>query len=94
MADTRLLLKRLEEYRHSLRRHVIALRSEYEYLDVQWQRLSVVYQGDAADQFRAYWIRTADRFQEYITNTDRIAEILDERIEALREANREEGMLR
>ena len=93
MADSRILLAGLEEYRRALGLHLSQLQAEYDHLDNTWRQFSSVYEGDAADQFRAGWMRTAQRFQEYIRQTGMIAGILDERIEHLRETNRTEGGL-
>ena len=91
MADSRILLAGLEEYRRTLDTHLSKLKSEYQNLDNTWRRFSSVYEGDAADQFRAGWQRTTQRFQEYIDHTHKISIMLDERISALRDANRTEG---
>ena len=93
MADTRRLLSGLVEYRHQLTSHLARLRNEYASLDNGWRAFSSTYEGDAADQFREGWMRTARRFNEYIDNTQRIMQILDERIQALEEANRRDGGL-
>ena len=91
MADSRVLLNGLEEYHRVLGKHIASLSSEYQQLNNNWQQFSSVYEGDAANQFREGWIRTSQRFQEYIAQTQRISAMLDERIEQLREANKTEG---
>lgn len=91
MADSRILLAGLEEYRRVLGVHLSKLKAEYQQLDNTWHRFSAVYEGDAADQFRAGWIRTTQRFQEYIEQTQKISAMLDERIDYLRATNRTEG---
>lgn len=94
MADTRVLLKGLEEYSRALEQHSMLLKLEYNSLDVRWQMFSRVYEGDSADQFRAGWLRTSQNFQDYMNQTEQIKRILDERIEALREANKtEDGLI-
>jgi len=90
--DTRLLLQGLESYRQSLDRHLKKLDAEFRVLEQRWSALNAVYTGDAADEFRKYWTVTIARFQEYITRTKRISEMLDERIEDLRAFNRSEGL--
>ncbi len=93
MADTRLLLQGLEEYRAGLRRLLIETRTDFDQLQERWRLFSAVYEGDSADQFRAHWQRTAASFEEYVERSEAIAAILDERIEHLREVNRvESGM--
>lgn len=91
--DTRVLLAGLEEYSRTLEAHSSRLRVEFDHLDGRWRAFSSVYAGEAADQFRAGWARTAQNFQEYLHQTERIQGVLRERIEALREANRAESGL-
>lgn len=93
MADTRLLLQGLEEYHASLNRHIIELRTEYQQLEARWYAFSAEYEGESADQFRAGWERTAERFREYIERTSNIAAVLSERIEHLRAVNQAESGL-
>ncbi len=93
MADSRILLVGLEEYRRVLRRHLSNLTDEFQQLDSTWRHFSAVYEGNAADQFREGWIRTSQRFQEYIDQTQKISVVLDERVEYLRVANQTEGGL-
>ena len=94
MADTRVLLTLLEEYSRSLRRHLIETRSEFDHLSGRWHAFAEVYDGEAADQFKAYWNRTSDRFREYVERSEAIAATLDVRIDELREANRTDSSLR
>ncbi|MFL6255143.1 MAG: WXG100 family type VII secretion target [Pyrinomonadaceae bacterium] len=93
MADSRILLKGLEDYAAVLDSHSTNLNFQFNDLDSRWRTFSTVYEGEAADQFRAGWTRTAQNFQEYIQQTDRIRGLLRERIEALREADRAESGL-
>jgi uncharacterized protein YukE len=91
--DTRVLLTGLEEYSRVLEGHSSRLRVEFDHLDSRWQVFSSVYEGEAAEQFRAGWARTAQNFQEYLQQTERIQGVLKERIEALRDADRAESGL-
>jgi hypothetical protein len=93
VADTRVLLAGLEEYHRVVGLHLSKLTAEFQQLDNNWRQFSAVYEGEAADQFRAGWIRTTQRFQEYIEQTQKISAMLNERIEHLRSANRSEGGL-
>ena len=93
MADSRILLAGLEEYRRVLGQHLSKLTAEFQQLDNSWRQFNAVSEGDYADQFRAGWIRTSQRFQEYIEQTQKISAVLDERIEHLRAANQTEGGL-
>jgi uncharacterized protein YukE len=87
------LLQGLTEYGHALERHLGFLKHLFDNLDSHWRQFSSVYEGEAADQFRAGWTRTTESFNEYIEQTDRIGKLLEERIEALREADRSESGL-
>lgn len=93
MADSRALLNGLEEYHRVLGKHLSTLSGEFQQLNMTWMQFSAVYEGDAANQFREGWVRTSQRFQEYIAQTQKISTMLDTRIEQLREANRTEGGL-
>jgi len=93
MGDSRILLAGLEEYRRVLEKHLSQLTAEYQQLDNSWQKFSAVSEGDYADQFRGGWLRTTQRFQEYIQQTQRIITVLDERIEQLQRVNRAEDGL-
>lgn len=91
--DARVLLQGLEEYNRALERHSVWLKLEYNHLNDRWQQFSSIYEGDAADQFRSGWIRTHQNFSEYMELTERIGKLLEERIEALREADKTESGL-
>lgn len=87
--NTTVLLTGLREYDASLKRHTAQLRTEYESLEGRWRAFSTVYEGAAADQFRAHWERTASAFREYIDRTQKIEKILEERIGFLNQANQQ-----
>lgn len=87
MADSRILLAGLEEYHRVLERHLAQLAAEFQQLDTMWRQFDAVSEGDYADQFRAGWARTSDRFQEYIDQTRKISGVLNERIDHLRDLN-------
>ena len=93
MADTRKLLRGLEDYQKQLRQHVTQLQKEYRHLERRWNAFRDVYAGDAADQFKPGWEQTSQGFREYLVQTKQIMSILDERIELLRKANRKENDL-
>jgi uncharacterized protein YukE len=92
VADTRVLLEGLTQYRTSLERHLSTLQGEFDAVQSRWHVFSAVYDGDAADEFKSHWAHTVARFSEYIARTTAIARMLDERIEYLREVNRREGL--
>ena len=94
MTDSRILLAGLEEYRSVLERHLSRLTAEYHQLDNTWRQFNDASEGDYANQFRSGWIRTSQRFQEYIEQTQQISIVLDERIEHLRKLNQfEDGLI-
>lgn len=88
MVDTTLLLKNLEDYRDSLRRHVASTREEFSRLQSDWMVLVDVYEGAGADHFHSIWKRTAERFADYIDRSDAIRAQLDAKIEILRDFDR------
>lgn len=93
MANTTILLAGLEEYHRRLEQHVSQMEQEYQALDKRWQAFSAVYEGNAATQFRTGWRRTGEGFHVYVEQSQRIMRVLEERIAALREANRAEGYM-
>lgn len=93
MADSRILLAGLEEYYRVLERHLAQLAADFQQLDTSWRQFNAVSEGDYAEQFRAGWIRTSDRFQEYLEQTQKISEVLDERVDHLRNLNKTEASL-
>ena len=93
MADSRALHSGLVNYHQALKEHLLDLTVEYQTLENMWHRFNNVYEGDAAEQFRSNWIRTVVIFQEYISQTERISVLLEERINALGDAERTEGFL-
>jgi hypothetical protein len=93
VVNTKILLARLEEYQLSLRSHLDQVRYDFKDLERRWHFFSSIYEGDAADQFRAGWNRTTAGFESYVSQSQRISEFLEKRIEALRETNRPEGSI-
>jgi uncharacterized protein YukE len=94
MTNATALLAGLKQYHNSLDRHLADLNSKHQELENSWHRFSEVYEGDAANQFRANWLRTEANFNEYIEQTQKISKMLDERIKELEIANKPEGILR
>lgn len=91
VVNTAVLLAGLEEYHKRLTLHAQQLEQEYQQLERRWLAFNAVYEGNAADQFRAGWRRTADGFRTYVDQSQHISKVLEERIIALREVNRAEG---
>lgn len=88
VADTRGLLTGLIEYRDTLTKHVSQLQTEFEHLNREWYHLESVYHGDAAIEFKHLWMNNTAAFQEYIDRSQRILEVLNERITFLQETER------
>ncbi|WP_030008271.1 hypothetical protein [Picosynechococcus sp. NKBG042902] len=88
--DTRRLLAGLEAYRKSLERHIAQLTTEYTQLEKRWRAFNAVSEGDYAKQFRAGWLQTDARFKAYINQSQKIKVLLNERIAALQELNKQE----
>lgn len=89
MADTTQLLTKLKEYRAALHHHRQSLQSEYDHLDQQWHRFRSVYEGDAARDFQSHWLRTCGCFSDYIAATFLVMQLLEERIAALEQLDRQ-----
>ncbi|MGM9319314.1 hypothetical protein [Deinococcus seoulensis] len=83
----------LREYHATLTRHHAVLRDEYLVLERRYHALQHVYEGDAAEQFKAGWTRTHATFREYMDRGQVIQHLLAERIDALEAANRPDGDL-
>lgn len=91
--DMRALLAGLEEYHRILGRHLSVVTAEFDQVGNAWSHFSSVYEGEGADQFKTGWERTSRRFQEYISETQKISSVLDKSIEDLRAADRTESGL-
>ncbi len=94
MVDSTKLLAGLLEYYADLDRHLTLLQADFQQLENRWQAFNAVYEGEAAQQFQISWLRTAQWFQDYINQTQKLMAILDQRILALQEANLSGGGLR
>jgi uncharacterized protein YukE len=86
--NSRLLAAALEDYHQALGRQVATLRGELEPLQRSWAALSAVYEGTAADHFRAGWLRTERMIEDYLETAARLQPVLRERLDALHEADR------
>ena len=94
MADTRVLLDRLREYRAGLKAQLGRLSDELQQLEAARAALDSVFEGDGAEEFRQSWQRTADRFRIYIEEGTLLANGLDARIADLETANVAQGDLK
>jgi uncharacterized protein YukE len=84
------LIAGLEDYLEGLRKHRKVLQSVRESTGRKYRALNAVWGGKAARSLHAQWSRTGAWFEDYLTRTNRLAKLLEERIEALRKANKEE----
>ncbi|HEY1015527.1 MAG TPA: hypothetical protein VGE07_22655 [Herpetosiphonaceae bacterium] len=84
--DAGRLLRGLQDYQASLHAHRQRLSGEYEALDRRWHEFSAAYEGEAAREFRAHWLRTKYGFEEYLAASERIERLLNDRISALIDA--------
>lgn len=87
-ANSQALANALDEYQAALARQVATLRGELEPLQRSWAALSSVYEGTAAEQFRAGWLRTGHMIEDYLATAERLRPMLRERLDALRDADR------
>lgn len=74
----------LLNYNHSLVKHLQKLRDDYNSLMNFYIRLNQEYEGQAAEEFKKSWDKTAKWFEEYITDAEILSKTLEERIENLR----------
>ena len=88
MADVTRLVSGLERYSRELERHNAQVAQAYHELEQALARLSAVYEGTAAREFKAHWARTKSGLREYNDGAQAIRQLLDERLNALKEADR------
>jgi uncharacterized protein YukE len=81
--DIRILLRGMNDYSQVLTRHAVDLEQEFHQLHGIWAAFSQTYEGSGADHFRDHWQRTEQAFNEYIHNSHKIRNLLDERISEL-----------
>jgi uncharacterized protein YukE len=82
------LLAGLEDYHDSLSRHLDQVRQDFTRVETAWLGLDECYAGQAADEFRAVWETTRQRFRDYVDQVANIQAILSHRIGGLRDADR------
>jgi uncharacterized protein YukE len=74
----------LLNYNQSLNKHLQKLRDDYDALMSFYLRLNQEYEGQAAEEFKNSWDKTAKWFEEYIANASNLSKTLEERIESLK----------
>lgn len=90
MSDTKILLQGLNNYHKSLNEHIDQLRKNFQTLESRWRDFNSVSEGHYAEQFKTGWLKTEAQFKQYIKRTEKIAKILDERINDLKLLNQAE----
>jgi uncharacterized protein YukE len=93
MANPQILLAGLRDYQKELERHREVLQLAYNEVSNIGQPFIEVYEGEAAEQFKAGWARTQQKFETYLEETQKINRLLLERMEALGEVVRPEDDL-
>lgn len=81
-------MRRLTRYLEVLERHNLAIQRAYENAMESLAHLRQVYSGAAAGDFMSHWERTSEALERYLQGSQGIKVILEERLSALREADR------
>ena len=92
MADVTQLIRALESYSRELERHNAKVTNAYQRLEQSLSRLSGVYEGTAAREFQSHWLRTKGGLAEYNKGSNEISRLLNERLAALKAADRPDGL--
>ncbi len=92
MADVTQLVRSLESYSRELERHNAKVASAYHDLERSLNKLRGVYEGVAAREFQSHWLRTKSGLAEYNRGAESISRLLNERLGALKAADRTEGL--
>jgi uncharacterized protein YukE len=92
MADVTRLINALQGYSHELDRHNARVSQAYAELQRALERLNGVYEGVAAREFKAHWSRTTRGLKEYSDGSRAIRRLLEERLAALKAADRATGL--
>ena len=85
MADQSNLLLDLQEYRAALAKHLNQFQGSLPELNKRWYALNSVYEGDAAEEFKSNWKRTAEWLQNHVHEVENMLVVLDEHIQALQQ---------
>jgi uncharacterized protein YukE len=92
MADLARLIRVLDSYSGQLERHNAEIGKAYQQLEHSLSVLSSVYEGVAATEFKNHWARTRQGLKEYNDGVRSIRLVLEERLAALKEADRPDGL--
>ena len=91
MYNSKILLNSLIEYKSSLEKHCNSLEAEFKTLEKCWNLFKKSAEGDYIRQFSSNWEKTQSQFNEYISRSKKILELLDSRIENLKIFSGEQG---
>lgn len=92
MADLTRLLQGLESYASALDRHSDQVQSDFRNLQRALDRLSAVYEGAGARDFKAHWAHSQQGLNDYVAGTKKIRGLLNQRIDRLRQADQSSGL--
>lgn len=92
MADVTQLVRALEAYNRELERHNAKVANAYGRLERSLHKLGGVYEGTAAREFQSHWLRTKSGLAEYNRGSQSISRLLNERLAALKAADRPDGL--
>jgi uncharacterized protein YukE len=88
MTDATRLTVLLDEYAAALDGHLRQVREEFDQLNRAWRALSDVYEGAAADQFRAVFEATGSRMTAYEQDATALLGVLRRGVAAVRDFDR------
>ena len=92
MADVTQLIRALEGYSRELKRHNAQVSRAYSQLEKSLSKLGGVYEGVAAREFQSHWQKTKSGLAEYNRGAQSISRLLNERLTALKAADRPDGL--
>ncbi len=92
MADVTRLVNELDEYKRNLERHVAQVGAAFEELQRAYGQLSPRFEGRAAREFKSHWGRTVSGLKTYTEGARGIQKLLDDRLKALRDVDRTDGL--
>jgi WXG100 family type VII secretion target len=92
MADVTQLIRALESYSRELERHNAKVSRAYQDLERSLNKLRGVYEGVAAREFQSHWQKTKAGLAEYNRGAQSISHLLNERLAALKAADRTDGL--
>lgn len=88
MADPSVVAEKLRGYRDSLMAQRLAIAGAFHHLTVAYAQLKSVWRGEGARQFEVEWARVEAAFDTYAERISPLIELLDHRIDVLRELDR------